>query len=80
MLNLCVIYRLTYCSPPIHCIYIRGKDTRKRALEKVDAKRRFVTFISFHFHFQSFLEGDPSTKVVFQRALHLKIQCLEINT
>ena len=32
------------------------------------------TFISCHFHFQSCREGDPSTKVVFQGALHLKIQ------
>ena len=37
-----------------------------------------VTAIYAHsfifFHFQSFKEGDPSTKVVFQGALHLKIQ------
>ena len=31
-----------------------------------------VIFLLF-FYFQSIKEGDPSTKVVFQGALHLKI-------
>ena len=42
--------------------------------ERVIQQHQHLFFIFFFVFFQSFKEGDPSTKVVFQGALHLKIQ------